>query len=217
MDMSEILAELDDHGFADTSTVRKVAKVNDAYWDVSSRENWPFLASGSSTVNTVAGTSSIGLPSRFMRAVSVAYPDGGTSLIYQDYGDMSVLFPSLETTSGTPQYYYFIGNAIHLYPVPDAIYALKVRYTVSPAELISTSVEADILIPMRHHQVLVMGALSALYAMEDDLEQAQLFDAKYEKRIFHMRNDIMDRRIENIESILQVFEPGDEFPDQIIW
>jgi len=43
MDVSEIIDDLEDHGFEDTSEARKLAALNDTLWDVTGREPWPFL------------------------------------------------------------------------------------------------------------------------------------------------------------------------------
>lgn len=197
MDMSEILAELDDHGFADTSSTRKVSTINDTYWDICAREDWPFLEVASSTPSTAVGVSALTMPTRFLRVIALSNTPGVFSLLYEDYENMAKLFPTLETLQGTPQYYYFLGSVIHLYPVPNAIVAMRLRYTTWPAELLVGEVEAGFIIPPRHHRALVLGALSKLYSMEDDLEQAQMFDTKFEERILHMKADLLRRRIES--------------------
>ena len=196
MDMAEILTELDDHGFADTSSTRKVATVNDTYWDICSREDWPFLEVVSASISTVNAQSFITMPAQFVRAISVSNPAGAFSLLYEDYETMAKLYPSLETTTGTPLYWYFVGNVINLYPVPNAIIALKLRSVSWPAELAANALEAVIIIPPRHQRALVVGSLAKLYSMEDDPENAQLFTAQFEQRVQNMREDLLRRRID---------------------
>ena len=196
MDMSEILSELDDHGFADTSSTRKVAVVNDTYWDICGREDWPFLEAVSTSISTVNAQSFITMPANFLRAISLANPSGTFTLLYEDYETMAKLYPTLETTTGTPLYYYFIAGVINLYPVPNAVLSLKLRFTAWPAELAANATESAILIPQRHHRALVTGALSRLYAMEDDPENSAIFSDQYEKRIEHIARDLLKRRID---------------------
>ena len=193
MDMSEILAEIDDHGFVDTSSTRKVSAVNDAYWDICAREEWPFLEAASTTIATVSSQSFIAMPVDFARVIAVSNPAGAFTLLYEDYETLAKLFPSLETTTGTPLYYYFVGTIMHFYPVPNAVISLRFRYVKWPSELSVNTLESGIVIPARHQRAIVIGALVKLYSMEDDLEQALAFRTQFEERIQNMREDLLKR------------------------
>lgn len=190
-----MLSEIDDHGFDDTSSTRKVSILNDTYWDVCSREDWPFLEATSSSINTVGGSSALTMPARFLRTISLSNPGSSYTLLYEDYENIAKVFPALETTqAAAPLYYYFLNNTIHLYPVPTGVVALRLRYTTWPTELAVSDLEAAIVIPPRHHRVLLNGALSKLYAMEDDPENSALQKAEFEARIDNMAEDLLRRK-----------------------
>lgn len=209
MDMSEILAEIDDHGFVDTSSARKLSAVNDAYWDICAREEWPFLEAASTTIATVNGQSFITMPTDFSRVIAVSNPSGAFTLLYEDYETLAKLYPSLETTTGTPLFYYFIGSVMHFYPVPNAAISLRFRYVKWPVELAANSLEATIVIPPRHQRTLVIGALVKLYSMEDDLEQANAFRTQFEERIQNMREDLLKRHFGSSRSRRRVADRED--------
>lgn len=195
MDMSEIVSELTDHGFEDTSLARKVAVVNDTYFDLCSREAWPFLEKQASLSFTGGDTPAF-QPSDFSKVISLVNPTSGQVLVSTRLDDFAQSFSTSAANVAAPFRYYFVANQIHVYPTPPAGTSLSLNYVSKPPELTDTSVEADILIPAQHHRTLVMGALAKLYLMEDDPELASAFNAMFEARIQTMRADVWTRDFE---------------------
>jgi hypothetical protein len=108
------------------------------------------------------------------------------------------------TETGVPHFYYFLGNAIRIYPTPDTTYTAQLYYEKWPTELDAASAETAILLPVRHHRVLVTGALYKLYLMEDDAELSAQFERHFENRIERMRVDLHQRQIDREEYIIDV-------------
>ncbi len=188
MDVSDMILEFTDHGFADVTSTRAVAMINDAYWDVCAREPWPFLVT---TVRlTFSGTSYEPVsPITDLRAVvATKVENNGSPLMYlrtdsfeEAYGDNTIV-------QGTPAAFTIDGQkAMHFYPAPDSSTVVRVTYLKRPAALTSGSLSATIAIPLEFHRsVLVNGALFKMYAMEDDTATSPAFETFYERGLQNM-------------------------------
>lgn len=211
MDVSEILSELVDHGFEDTSTERKLAKINDALWDIESREPWPFLE------KTVAlnfdGTSPTptNMPADYKQALWLYDNTNGITIWPERLSTIRDRYGNQLTTVSDPSVYYFVGNTLRLYPIPPASTSrVQLDYIATQPEVIETDVSATILLPPRHHQAIVLGALYRLYKMEDDPENGNMFQVDYENKIQQMREDLFRRQYQRTDHIF-VIDEDDEY------
>lgn len=205
MDVAAILSELDDHGFEDTSNGRKVAILNDVAGDVCSREAWPFLEA-TATISIDAETVT-GLPADFRSSLALILPGNGILTPERlDTVTKTFLVGNATTPTGQPYLYYFIGNTMKVWPAPDQAYSAMLMYLKVHPTLAADSVESAILLPPRHHRVLVLGSLAKLYAMEDDTELAALFAAQYEQRIQTMEADLWKKQYDRTDRIVDVWE-----------
>jgi hypothetical protein len=207
MDVSEILTEIDDHGFSDISTTRKVNLINDTVWEIDSILPWKYLET-TSDVNTVAGTASLSV-SNLRAILSMTIPAQNSIIVPQRLEEVTKRYSDVDTYQGTPAIYYFIDEQVRLYPVPDAIYAVKVRYIRRQAELTSGSVEADILLPAQHHRQLVLGALVRLFASEDDIRMSAYFQQQFDRRLARMIEDLEMKQYDRTDRVIDVFEYDD--------
>ena len=211
MDVSAMLSDIDDHGFTDTSSERKMAMLNEAYWDVCGREPWPFLEA---TVNlTFDGTNPTptNLPSDFHAVISMDTDDNWT-MQHIDYDDWYSRYSSVTTATGKARMFYFVAGQLNVYPIPAASDVVKLYYIRTPAELQSTDLEAAIVIPKQYHRaLLVNGAIYRLDAMEDDADIAYGFQQYYEAAIQRMREFMWRRQYQRPE----VVRPVD--PDDLGW
>lgn len=186
MDVSEIISDLDDHGFSDTSPTRKMAVINEAYWDVCGREPWPFLEK-SATLSFTGSDTPSNLPADFNAVVQMVPAAGATYPVnWMRYDDWLNMYGNTPST-GIPQVFYFIGSTMHFYPTPTNGTQVTMFYLSTPVELQSTDAEAAIVLPPQFHRtLLVNGALYRLYAMEDDMALSQGFQTFYETGIARM-------------------------------
>lgn len=81
----------------------------------------------------------------------------GKLLTKTDILKLEEQYPLLDDT-GNPHYWYLTkGAVLNCYPKNNT--SVRVRYFAKPEELTLSSVEADIRIPVLHHQVLVDGCI----------------------------------------------------------
>lgn len=205
-----MLSELNDHGFTDTSTTRKLALLQDTIWEIETEEPWPFVEAPSVNLN-FDGTSDIAtnMPAAFRASLRVKDLVTGrriTPLRLDAFEDQVGIN---HAQSGDPIYYYFEGSALKFWPIPPSSTGrLKLRYLRVSAAITDTSAESAFLIPPRHHRAIVLGALHKLYLMEDDPELAMGYKALYDEKLKRMRQDLWQQQFDRPDSIL-VVDPDD--------
>lgn len=209
MNLGDMILEIQDHGFEDTSVERLTGFLNDAYYDICSRQPWPFLEK-STTVNTVAAQETLDVPADFDKALRLAIDSQAQTLQPARLDDVTSRFNGALTDSGLPFLYFFVASAVHLYPIPDTVYTITLRYLATPTELANNTDTP--LLPTKHHRAIVLGALVDAYRMEDDPGNADIFEQQFEKRIATMAEDIWKRQYDRPERIYTLYEnDSDEF------
>lgn len=195
MDVSEMLTDLGDHGFTDTSTTTKVRMLQDTIWEMEGLRPWPFLE----TNVTLAFSGSSGLatnfPAEFKTALKLKDVQRNAALDPVSEADLEDAGYDLSLV-GTPRVYYPVGDKLHLWPIPPASTTVRMRYLRSSTAITSGTVSASILIPTRHHRTIVLGALVRLYDMEDDPELAARFQLHYEQRLDRMVDDLFRKQLD---------------------
>ncbi len=192
-DVAALVAEIDDHGFADTTSGRKVGVINDTIADICSREPWPFLEK--EILLTFNGASPLpsNMPVDFSKAVGLHEPSSGNAVNWERWEVVRKRFASQLATLGlgSPLNYYFVGGKLKIYPIPTAAQTLNMDYVAFHPTVSAGTLESGILIPARHSRVIVLGSLYKLYSMEDDPELSQVFAQEYEHRLSIMREDLI--------------------------
>lgn len=207
MDVSEILSELVDHGFEDTSTERKLAKINDALWDIESREPWPFLEKTIALNFNGSSPTPTNMPSDFKTALWLYDNSNGVTIWPERLSTIRDRYGNTITQVGDPASYYFVAGQLRLYPVPPSSTGrFQLDYVATQPEVIETDLQASILLPPRHHQAIVLGALWRLYKMEDDPENGNMFQIDYENKIQQMHEDLFRRQYQRSDQIFVVDE-----------
>lgn len=202
-----MISEMQDHGFDDLDTDRLLGFLNDAYYDICSREPWPFLEA-ESDIATVAATATLTLPTDYNKTLSLINLTTGITLLPDRREAVQKTFAPNLTQSGQPGYYYFLGTSqMNLYPVPDRAYTLRLTYVRRPTALVAgTGGTATPIFPVPFHRLVVLGALVRAFSMEDELETAQAFAEQYEDRIQKMRDDLWTRQFDKPDYIVDVFD-----------
>ena len=208
MDVSEMIARMDNIGFEDTEDDDKMEVINDTIWDIESRALWPFLEK-IATLNfdgVVAYPSNI--PSDF-KSVRWLYDNENLFTLWPER--VTTIYDHYPNASGDPFAYYFVGDNLRLHPVPaESTGRYHLIYQASQPELTTTSVEADILLPKRHHRTILLGSLWRLFKNEDDPEQGMMFQQDFENRIEQMRADLFGRQHQRADQIF-VIDEDDEY------
>lgn len=210
-DVSEMISELGDHGFADTGTTRKVSAIQYAIWQIEATNQWPFLET---VLNlTFDGTSAVptNAPAAGSWRASLRMKDllTGRRIAFSRLDDFEDQVGKNYAQSGSPTLYYFEAGQLKLWPVPPSgTGTVKWTYTRVSSEITESTLEAAILIPKSHHELIVVKALSKLYRMEDDLELAQYFEGVALELLQRMTEDVMRQQLDQPDFI-RVIDPDD--------
>jgi len=199
-----MIDEMNDHGFTDTSVIRKVALINDTVWDICSREPWPFLEKKLTLTFDGINTAPTNFPSDFRAAVSLIRTDTGAPLDPERYDVMKRRYGQTLTQSGDPCVYYFLAGKLNVYFLPSAQTTLDLEYLATHPKLVQASLETDLLIPAQHHRAVVLGSLYKLYDMDDDFDIGASFQAQYEDRITKMRNELWTKQYDRPDRIFGI-------------
>lgn len=199
MDVAEILAELDDHGFTDTSEDRKVAAINFAIKNIAQRRAWPFIEK----VTTISFDGSSPVPQDVpadLRTV-MKIMDGGRRIRPQRVDDVEEQLGARLLEAGTAYYYYFEGRELRVWQVPSAGTSLRLRYLRFAPTVTATSDEAAIVVPSDYHEAVIFRALMRLYDLEDDPELASRFEAHYENVLAQMTEALTTQQMDQADFI----------------
>lgn len=182
-----MLDEINDHGFQDIITTRKVNAIQAAVWEIESMEPWPFLEE--TITLTFSGSSGLpsNVPSNFRAALRLKDLQTGRRISWvrlDEYEDMIGLQADLV---GNPTVFYLDGGQVHVWPIPPASTTVRMRYLRWSTAITSTSVESDFLIPPQFHDAIVKGALQRIYDMEDDPGQADRMRGLMNEEVARMK------------------------------
>jgi hypothetical protein len=205
MDSAAMISALDDHGFEDTEAARKMQILNAVIGQICAREPWTFLEK---LVDVTLDQQKVDLPDDFRAALTFVIPSLGVTLVPERNDTILKNNSSTLSSLYIPRNYYFVGRDMYLLPVPDQAYAAKLLYLCDHPAVDENSAETAYLIPPKHHQVIVDGALVRLYAMEDDPENAAQFRAYFETGITEMA-DTWKRQFDLPDRVVDVWENGE--------
>lgn len=201
-----MITDLGDHGFTDTSTLTKVRVLQDTIWEIEALRPWPFLETSIDlTFNGSSGLAT-NFPTNFRAALLLKNKASGLRLEPLDQSDVEDVAGTQLDTVAAPRFYYPEAEKLKLWPVPPSGTTVRMRYLRWSDEITSGSLESAILIPARHHRVIVLGALVRLYDMEDDPELAARFQSHYEARLERMVEDLFRKQYDRPE-IVRVTDP----------
>ncbi len=203
MSPQDIIDALNDYGFTDTTTPRKVEKINSTIFDITTREPWPFMET---TVDLdFDGTSAVpsNWPTDFQSDLDIVSLDTGRKLQPMRLQEADVSLNLALQQSGTPLYYFFIGRELHVAPIPPATTGgYRMRYIRRHPTLSQSDPESAILLPVEHHEIILLGVLSKLYDMEDDTDLSVRFQQLYEKKYNDMRGSVWMRQYDRPDHIV---------------
>lgn len=189
--VAEMITEVGEYGFSDYSATRLLNQINNSYWDICSREPWPFLEKEINlSFDGISATPS-NVPADLSAVLKVTNVTTGLRVLPIRLDDLEDNYALQVTQVGTPFVYYFLGTTLKFTPIPTtAVSTWRLKYLAYGNTLTAVSAEAALLIPARHHESVVFGALARLSAMEDDYQGATFFEQKLEKKLAMMREDI---------------------------
>lgn len=204
MTVQDILDALSDYGFADTTTTRKLEKINATVWDITAREPWPFMETTIDLNFDGTNAAPSNWPTDFQADLDIIRLDTGRKLqpVRLQEAD-TALNLQLAQPGNAPIYYYFIGGQLYVAPIPPAgTGVLRMRYIRKHPALVQADPETAFLIPREHHEVILFGTLVKLYDLEDDTDLSVRFQQLYEKKYSDMRGAIWMRQYDRPDHIV---------------
>lgn len=209
MDVAAMISELNDHGFTDESVTRKVAVLQAAIWEVEGMHPWPWIETSSTlTFDGVSGVPTNWASLNFRASIrlrDLAVRRRIRPIALEAWEDTY----ASEADSGDPLFYYFEGLNLNVWPTPPATTQMRLRHTKWSPEITDTSTASAILVPKYFHRGLIVnGALSALYDMEDDSDLATRFDGRQAKTISLALEALTKRQYDSPDSIVTT-DPDD--------
>ena len=206
MTIDQMFTEMDLYGFEDFDDDAKLILINEAYFDIVTREAWPFME-GLATIAQPSADDTLNVPTNFQAVLSLVDTDNNI-VLEPERNDVVEKNVRLNADSGSPTKYYFVGETLYLYPSDNTGTTYRLYYIKSPSVLTVDSVPADILIPARHHSIIVYGALVKAFLVNDD-PQAAVFQNMFESRYMQMRNDVWMRQYDRPERIHVITDSHD--------
>jgi hypothetical protein len=157
--------------------------INNGYLNVVRRVNY-YIDESTDDFPTITGTSLYPLPANFVKVRSLH--DTGRDVEMVACG-LRQIDQSYNTT-GAPAYYAMDGANLHLWPAPDNIYPLEIRYWKMPLAL---TADTDVpTIPPDYHSMLVYWAVAECYSADDDPTTAQQWQARYDRWLAEFAADM---------------------------
>ena len=216
MTLDEMYDQMSLFGFDDLSDSQKLNLLNEAYFDICTREPWPFLEkrvtllvpNGTTHITNNEGvtvTDAVG-------TVTYGVDDLDSVLTLIDQTNRVVMVPErldvieknfqVNNLSVFPERYYFVGEEMYLYPAARNDTTYELTYIAKPTvnNVTTTASSEDYLIPERHHSVLLYGALVKAFLVNDD-PQAMVFQNMYEQRYQQMRNNLWLNQFDRTDRI----------------
>ena len=191
MTLDDMYTEMELYGFDDLEDAQKLILLNESYFDIVTREPWPFLEA-LSTIVVPSGQSQI-----TNNALVVPNPTNVNSVLsFIDTSNNIVMTPErvdviekayfLSLDTSISSVYYFLGDELMIYPASSGS-TYRLLYTKTPVAATTTS--DTFYIPSRHHSIIVYGALVKAFLVNDD-PQATVFQNLFEARYQQMRSDL---------------------------
>lgn len=184
MQLLAMRQEVEAHGFSDITYGARINRyLNDAYLQAVRRVSY-YVNEAVLDFSTVAGTASYSQPTDFAKDRSLR--DLNRTGEFKAVG-LRTIDRSVPSTA--PPYAYAIdGVLIHLYPTPDQVYSLELRYWKLPAVMVADTDSPTI--PDDYCDLLVYWAINRCYASEDDSQTAQYWMQQYNTRLQEFSTDV---------------------------
>lgn len=173
MNLLQLRTETLAHGFDPNQYGTRINQyLNDAQNLVARRVDY-YVDETTSLFSTTSGTDTYAWPTGLARIRSLFDTNRRVELEYVSVRAMD----ASPNSSGAPIYYAVVTSAVRLYPVPDGIYPLEMRYWTLPATLVGDTDTPTI--PADWHHMLWEYAVAQCYWADDDSTMGQSWEQKF--------------------------------------
>jgi len=198
--MSAWLDTMEDYGFDDLERTTLARLLDDAHKENCLREPWPFLEC-QETITQSAGDNTVSTTATLGKVLAFVNTDDQVTLtpLRIDTQLKDYVYDLDET--GIPTHYYFIADQLYLWPTPDSAKTLKIRFLTEPTTLTKDSDDSVILWPAKHDSVILYGALSKAYYINDDPQGAAMQQVM-EARLQIARSDLWSKQFDRTDRVV---------------
>jgi hypothetical protein len=198
--MSDWLDTMEKYGFDDIERTMLARLVDDAHKESCLREPWPFLER-QETITQAANDNTVSTTATLGKVISLVNTSDSIVLVpLRTDTQLKNSLYALDTT-GVPTNYYFIGDDLYLWPTPESTKTLRIRFLTEPATLTKDSDDTAILWPSKHDSVILYGALSKAYYINDDPQGAAMQQVM-EARLQIARNDLWMKQFDRSDRLV---------------
>lgn len=183
MNLQQLRNEVQAHGFNfDSSRINNF--INDGYLLACKRVQY-YIDESTEDFQTTVGTVKYSLPANFAKVREVWDTTRNIALTPVGLRDIDM---SNSSQQGPPAWYALDGANMHLYPQPDAVYSLELRYWLTPAVLASDTDTPTI--PQEWHRMLWEYAVAQCYWADDDAAMGGQWDQKFGTSLAEFAADV---------------------------
>lgn len=206
---TEVYAKGFDSGLFPASRVNRF--LNEGYLKICRRVEY-FTDESTQDFSTVNGTTNYAFPANLARVRDLRNTALNTRLL-------PVTIRSVDNSglpgSGPPQYYALDGKNVHLWPTPDGVYPLELRYWLLPAFLVN---DTDVpTLPEDYHNLLWMYATAECYDSEDDANTSQYWRQRFQAALSDFAADVKFPDSETPSTAADMWDTDRGLPTQTGW
>lgn len=184
MNLAAMRNEVLNTGFDSTVYGARITQwLNDAQGSVARQVDF-YGDEATQVIPTVAGTVSYAWPADMGRVRTLFNPAVNSELRRVSLRDID----RSPVATGQPQYFAVDGATTHLYPTPDGVYSLSLRYWRLPPALVNDTDTP--IFPPDYHDMLISYALWKCYERDDDAELAAYHEASFKKQLAEFSTDV---------------------------
>lgn len=184
MNLIQLRTEALAHGFDSAQYGSRIDQyINDCLMKIATEVNY-YQDEATQTFATVAGTDVYAWPAGLAEIRSLFDTDRQVEIEYASVREMD----RSVKVNGTPLWYSLTGQNIRLYPIPDMVYNLELRYWQLPATLVNdTDIPA---LPIQWHRILWMYAVWQCFEGDDDAQLGAYWAGRFNAEFSDFKADV---------------------------
>ncbi len=180
-----------DTGYSATDIKQYLTETaRDAHNEYPTLPMWKTYVDYTVTIGNSDITAGVALPTNYGSPIQLIDRTAGQERVipYLNQSDLELMYPdhtdSTRHSNGQPQYWYFDGSTIRLFPAPLAAYTLRLSYVKEPTELSADGDVPDI--PPAFEELLVVGAAYRVLQVKGAYDEAGILENKYQELLQKM-------------------------------
>lgn len=198
------------YGFTDSSNADMLRALQGSVDQIERLRPWPFLETSADLTFTGSSETPVTAPPRLRAVLRVKDLSFGTRPKPIREDDFEDFVGTSYNTVGQPLVYRMFGGVLRFWPLPPSTTTIRVKYIQYSPRLTDSSVEADFLLPARHHEAALFGMLRRLYDQQDDPELAATMAQQQQQLIAEMTEDLTKQQYDEPDFI-RLTDPNDWF------